>query len=129
MKKSEIRELKTADADVNNAVIAYRSKVIERFGAANIAKWKAEHNAQSLSVIAVEDKMAILRPITPAEFSHYSLMVADPQGGMDVASRYLLEELWIDGDDEIRNDDDYFIAAMLQLQNAIELKKSGFMKL
>lgn len=118
-----------AAAPAANTVIIDKSQVIERFGAANIEKWKAEHNAQSLSVIVIEDKMAILRPITPSEFAHYSIMVADPQGGMDAASQYLLEELWIDGDDEIRDDDDYFMAAMLQLQNAIELKKSGFTKL
>lgn len=108
---------------------ASKSVAVERFGAEKIAQWKSEYGKRPLSVITVADKVAVLRPITATELSQYSMMVASPSGGLDTASRYLLEELWIDGDNEIRDDEEYFMSAMLQLQNTIELKKSSFTRL
>ena len=40
-----------------------------------------------------------------------------------------MEALWIDGDNCIRDDEDFFISAMLQMQNVIELKKSSFSRI
>ncbi|MEG0701826.1 MAG: hypothetical protein RR442_09925, partial [Muribaculaceae bacterium] len=106
-----------------------KSVAVERFGEEKIAKWKSEYGKRLLSVITVADKVAVLRPITATELSQYSMLTASPNGGLDTASRYLLEELWIDGDNEIRDDEEYFMSAMLQLQNTIELKKSSFTRL
>ncbi len=55
--------------------------------------------------------------------------VVDSESGIDVAARALLNELWLASDEEIREDEDYFISAMMELQNIIELKKSSFTKL
>ena len=40
----------------------------------------------------------------------------------------LINELWLGGDDEIRDDDEYFMSAMIEVQNLIEVKKSAFGK-
>lgn len=126
-----IVKMKTKKIETQNVggVEASKSVVVERFGAEKIAQWKSEYGKRPLSVITVADKVAVLRPITATELSQYSMMVASPGGGLDTASRYLLEELWIDGDNEIRDDEEYFMGAMLQLQNTIELKKSSFTRL
>lgn len=98
-----------------------------RFGKERVETMRREFAPRRLGVIMVEDKIAVLRPITSAELSQYSMLVADSvAGGIDKASRYLLDALWIDGDECIRNDEEHFMAAMLQLQNAIEVKKSVF---
>ena len=102
-------------------------QVIEdRFGKDKIAELQAAFNGRKLNVIAVEDKMCLLRPINARELSSYSMMAMKGDDGLENAARYLLNELWIAGDVIIRDDEEYFMAAMLQVQNAIELKKSGF---
>jgi hypothetical protein len=108
---------------------ALENLLSERFGKDKIAAWQKEHAPRKLNVIEVEDKIAVLRPIGAKEIAQYSMALVDPERGMEVATRYLLEELWIDGDNEIREDEEYFISAMLQVQNVIETKKSRFTKL
>ncbi len=101
----------------------------ERYGA-KLDEYKKQYAPRKLCVIRVEDKTAILRPVTATEMGQYSLMIASgDNGGLDVACRYLLESLWIDGDNCIRDDEEYFISAMLQVQNVIELKKSSFLRI
>lgn len=101
----------------------------ERYGEAKLKEWREVYSPRSVSVITVEDKHAVLRPLTATELARYSVLTADSTAGLDIASRYLLEELWLDGDAELKDNEEYFMAAMLQLQYAIELKKSGYMKL
>ncbi len=99
----------------------------ERYGA-KLDEYKKQYAPRKLSVIRVEDKTAILKPVTAAVVGQYSLMIGQ-NGGLDTACRYLMEALWIDGDNCIRDDEDYFISAMLQMQNVIELKKSSFSRI
>ena len=104
--------------------------LIERFGADRLKTWKGQFAQRKLSVIAVEDKLAVLRPITAEVIATYSMMMADTtMGGMDKATKYILEELWIDGDTCLKDDEEYFISTMLQVQNTIEVKKSAFYRL
>lgn len=98
----------------------------KRFTPERVSAWKQEYAPRKLCVLGVEDKLAVLRPIRAAELSQYSMLAADPSAGIEKASRYLLDALWIDGDAAIRDDEECFMAAMLQLQNVIELKKSAF---
>ena len=56
---------------------------------------------------------AALAPVTAQAVSQFATLAANPQGGLESASRMLLETQWIDGDDCLRNDDDYFITVML----------------
>lgn len=101
----------------------------QRFGKSKLDEVKAMYNGRRINVIAVEDKVALLGPLTAKALGNYTRSVIDSDRGIDVASKELINELWIAGDDEIRDDEDYFISAMMELQNIIELKKSSFCKL
>lgn len=100
----------------------------ERFGK-SLEEFRAQFAPRKLNVIEVGDKLAILAPITAKTIANYSVALVDPDKGMDVASRFLLEELWLDGDDELRDDEEYFIGAMMQLQNVVQTLNSSFTKL
>lgn len=99
------------------------TKLIEvRFGKEKVENWKKHFAPRQLIIIEVEDRICVLSPVTASALSQYCMIVRT--SGLDDGARYLLSELWLDGDEEIRNDEDYFIGAMMQLQNGIELKKS-----
>jgi len=106
-----------------------RDLLVARFGEEKVAAWEKQYAPRKLSVIEVEDKICALRPVSATEVSDFSVMTATPDVGLEKSCRYLLGELWIDGDMEIQNDEDYFISAMLQIQRTIELKKSNFYRL
>ena len=99
-------------------------ELITRFGEERIKELKDTFAPKKLHVIQVEDKFAILRPIGAKELSEFSMIVSDKNKGLDEATRYLLTTLWLDGDDCIKDDEDYMMSAMLQVQDLIELKKS-----
>ena len=99
--------------------------VDERFGKEKMAQLQAQYNGRKLNIIIVEDKVAVLAPLTPKVLSDYTRMVMNPNGGVDAAAKLLIETLWLGGDDVIRDDDDYFMSAMIEIQNLIELKKSS----
>ena len=101
----------------------------KRFGKEKLAQIKAQFPGRKLNVIAVEDKVALLQPMTAKALSNYTQMVVDPKGGLDTAAKCLMDELWIGGDEAIRDDEEYFISAMMEIQNIIEIKKSSFGKL
>lgn len=104
-----------------------RKKLEERFGKDRVDGWVKQFAPRQLSVIEVEDKIAVLRPIKANELSQYGNIAGNES--LDKAARYLLAELWLAGDDAILEEEEYFMTAMLQVQNTIELKKSTFAKL
>ena len=101
----------------------------QKFTKERVAKWRKQFAPRKLNIIVVDDKIAVLRPVTADAVARYSMLVADKSEGLASAARYLINELWLDGDNEIQDDEEYFIAAMLQVQNSIELKKSTFYSL
>ena len=98
----------------------------EKFGE-KLDVWKAQYAPKQLMVIAVEDKMIVLKPITPAVFSQYSTLMA--RDGMAEATRYALNEMTLGGDAEVIDDDDYFMSAIMQFNAVVELKKGRASKL
>lgn len=118
---------KTVGQIVNEETELLRKQLTERFP--DFPKWEKEYAPRKLNVIEVEDKYAVLRPIGAEEIGQYTVALVDPERGMVVATRYILEELWLGGDDVIRDDEEYFIAAMIQSQYIVETKKSRFTKL
>ena len=114
------------EAEERNEVIKY---LTERYGD-KFKQWEKEYAPRKLNYIEVEDKNALLRPIDPETLSNYSMMLVLPEaGGLTAATRYILEELWLDGDEDIRDNDDYFMSAMVQVQHVMEQKKSRFIRL
>lgn len=123
--KKQLLDSMTGKQPAKTAVVDIEKLLTDRFGE-KYDKYKKEYSPRKLNVIVVEDKMALLRPVGSEEVSYFTMMTASPEMGISKASEYLLNELWIDGDEEIKNDEEYFISAMLQLQSVIELKKSSF---
>lgn len=113
----------------NAVALDVRALLVERFGETKVSDWEKQYAPRQLNIIQVEDKLAVLRPVGAEEVSQFSMMVANPELGVAKASSYLLNELWIGGDEEIRSDEEFFISAMLQIQSVIELKKSNFYRL
>ena len=127
MKKDVKAELAEKQKAEKQAIQELEKQIAEKFGN-KYQEWKNQFSPRKLNLIKVEDKIALLRPIGAAEVSIFSMMTVNPEMGLDKASEFLLNELWLDGDNEIINDEEYFISAMLQLQNVVELKKSSFYK-
>ena len=134
MNKQILDQIKkgTSAAQAQNEAEA-RKEVIkqltERFGN-KFKEWEKEYAPHKLNYIEVDDKCALLKPLDPETLSNYSMMLVLPEsGGLVGATRYVLEELWLDGDNEIRQDDDYFMSAMVQVQHVMEQKKSRFIRL
>ena len=109
-------------------IMSAEDVLIKKYSAEKIASWRKQYAPRQLNVLVVEDAVAVLRPIGAKEISDYSMMVTSEDVGLEKASRYLIEELWIDGDRKILDDEEYFISAMLQSQRVIELKKSSFFR-
>lgn len=103
-----------------------RNLLVDRFGEEKVIQWEKEYAPRKLNVIVVEDKLCVLRPVMATEVSEFSIMVATNDIGLEKACRYLLSELWIDGDMELQNDEEYFISAMMQIQRVNNIKKSSF---
>lgn len=99
----------------------------EKFGE-KLDVWKAQYAPKQLMVIAVEDKMIVMKPMTPAVLSRYTMMMMASEG-MAEATRYALNELTLGGDAEVIDDDDYFMSAILQFNAVVELKKGRASKL
>ena len=104
-------------------------KVIKRFSQEKIDEWKEKYAPRKINIIEVDGKMAVLRPITADDVATYSMAVADKEIGLNKATKFMLEELWIDGDNEIVDNEEYYISAMMQAQKLLEVKKSSFMQL
>lgn len=120
-------ENKREDQDVRATEdYSLASAASDKFGA-QLETWRKQYSPRPLSVIEVEDKMIVLRPMTPAVMSQYSMMLANE--GMDVATRYALNALMLGGDAELIDDDEYFMVAMMQFANTVELKKGRASKL
>lgn len=96
-----------------------------KFGKEKLAELKAQFPGRKLNIIVVEDKVCVLMPINSKALSNYTRTMIDSNGGLDEAAKQLLNELWLGGDDAIRDDDEYFTAAMTEIQNLIEVKKSA----
>lgn len=101
------------------------SQIVEaRFGKEKIAELQEQFKGRKLNVIAVDDKVAILAPLTPRVLSDYTRMCMEKDTGIDTAAKMLIDTLWLGGDEVIRDDEEYFMSAMIEVQNLIELKKS-----
>lgn len=103
----------------------YPEVLVARFGEQALDDARKMFAPRKIGAIVVGEKACLLRPIGASELSTYSMMVAG-NAGLDGATRYLLNSLWIDGDKEIIDDEENLMAAMIKLQSHMELKKADF---
>lgn len=93
-----------------------------KFTKEQIKEWKAKHG--ELFEITVEDKSCILHRPTRKDLS-YASAVKDPIKMSEV----MLNALWVYGDEEIKEDDSLFLAAIQKMQDILEVKEAEIKKL
>ena len=93
-----------------------------KFTKEQIKEWKAKHG--ELFEITVEDKNCILHRPTRKDLS-YASAVKDPIKMSEV----MLNALWVAGDEEIKEDDSLFLAAIQKMQDILEVKEAEIKKL
>lgn len=93
-----------------------------KFTKEQIKEWKAKHG--ELFEITVEDKSCILHRPTRKDLS-YASAVKDPIKMSEV----MLNVLWVAGDEEIKEDDSLFLAAIQKMQDILEVKEAEIKKL
>ena len=117
--------------------IADRAKcealAIERYGENEVAKMSnANKGLWYLSVIDASDegevieKMAIMKPVTRAILSYATSKMED--GGLYDYLGACMEQCFICGDNEILEDDTYFIPAANTFNKMLEGKKANLLK-
>lgn len=99
---------------------AIETSIKERFTEEQIAAWKKDFG--KIKRLQIGDKVIFVKPATSEHVANYTVGCAT--GGLNAGARYLLNELFIAGDNEIFDDEEYFKTAMLQCENLIDLKKS-----
>lgn len=87
-----------------------------------LAGWKKKHG--ELFEITVDDKSCVLRKPNRKDLSYVS--VASDNVKM---CEVLMKQLWVDGDPEMQEDDNYFLAAMSQMEEVLKVKESKIKKL
>ena len=87
-----------------------------------IEEWKAKHG--ELFEITVEGKSCVLHRPTRRDLSYVSV-VKDPVKMSEV----MLNQLWVAGDEEIKTQDDLFLAAIQKMQEVLEVKEAEIKKL
>lgn len=87
-----------------------------------VAEWKEKHG--DIFEISVDDKSCILHKPTRQNLS-YASVVKDPIK----MSETLLRQLWVDGDKEILEQDDLFMAVVNRMEEVIKVKEAEVKKL
>lgn len=121
-KAKEVEKAKNAVIPVKNI-----DPFIKRFGQGKIDSWKSQFKGRELIAIKVEDALAVLRPPTADDLGDY--MTAIGTNGMSKAVAMIVEQLWLEGDIELIDDEDKFIAVFLQVNNILEGKKADFFRI
>lgn len=99
---------------------------VERFTQEKLDEWKKEYGNRELIHLKVENFLAVLRPPMADDLGDY--LTAIGTNGMSKAVAMIVEQLWIEGDYELIEDEDNFIAVFLQMNNILESKKAEFFR-
>lgn len=101
------------------------------YGQEKLESWEKQYKGLwFLSVLNDDEtavaKLAIMRPIDRHILSHASTKLTDD--GLYTFLETCMRECWIEGDQEIVDDDEYFIPAAQTFNSMIESKKVAFVK-
>jgi len=91
-----------------------------------IEAWKNQ-NPKGVHEISVDDKKGYVRSPNRNDLK-YAMTRLKGGGELDMVEA-LLEEMWLGGDQELLEDDDYFLGAAMQLQELIKFKDGSLKKL
>jgi len=88
----------------------------------DINKWKSTHG--DLFEISVEGKSCVLHKPTRQDLS-YASVIKDPIKMSEV----MLKQLWVAGDEEIKTDDELFMAVVAKMDEVLKVKEAEIKKL
>ena len=88
----------------------------------DINKWKATHG--DLFEIGVEGKSCVLHKPTRQDLS-YASVIKDPIKMSEV----MLKQLWVAGDEEIKTNDELFMAVVAKMDEVLKVKEAEIKKL
>ncbi|MBO7052204.1 MAG: hypothetical protein J6W24_06020 [Prevotella sp.] len=88
-----------------------------------IAGWKKKHG--EVFQITVDGKSCVLRRPTRRDLSYVSTIKEDKIQVLET----LLNQLWVDGDKEIKEDDQLFFAVAQKMETILEVKEAEIKKL
>ncbi|MCT3661046.1 hypothetical protein [Elizabethkingia anophelis] len=109
-----------------NSEVKDRTPFIERYSEKKLEEWKKEYGGRDLIYLKVDNYMAVLRPPMADDLGDY--LTAIGTNGMSKAVSIIVEQLWIEGDYQLIEDEDNFIAVFLQMNNILESKKADFFR-
>lgn len=99
---------------------------IDRFGQEKLNEWKKENDNRELLYLKVDEFLAVLRPPMAEDLGDY--LTAIGTNGMSKAVAMVVEQLWLDGDYQLIEEEELFIAVFLQMNNILEGKKGEFFR-
>ena len=93
-----------------------------------LKRWKDKYGDDGVFELTVEDKKAVLHKPSRKDLS---FATAGSSHGTDAIkfTEILIRQCWIDGDNEIQEDDNYFLGAMPVVQAISEAKQAELKKL
>ena len=122
------RQAKEAEKAKNekSTVIKDVTPFVKKFTQKKLDEWKAENGNRELIYLKVDDFLAVLRPPTAEDLGDY--LTAIGTNGMSKAVAFIVEQLWLEGDYQLIEDEELFIAVFLQINNILEGKKGEFFR-
>lgn len=103
-----------------------RAPFIAKFGETVLDGWKKENGNRDLIYLKVDEFLAVLRPPMAEDLGDY--LTAIGTNGMSKAVAMIVEQLWLDGDFQLIEDEELFIAVFLQINQILEGKKGEFFR-
>jgi hypothetical protein len=88
-----------------------------------IAEWKAKHG--DVFCVKVDDKACYLKKPSRKSLSYAMSIKDNPLKSNEI----LLNECWLDGDQEIKTNDDLFLAVSPKLVELLTVKEAELVKL
>lgn len=98
------------------------------YTADQLKDWKKKYGDDKIFEIVVDDKKAILHKPTRKDLSFAMAGSSQAKDSIKLAE-ILLNQCWIDGDKEIKENDDYFFGAVPKLEVLSETKEAEIKKL
>lgn len=93
-----------------------------KYSTEDINKWKATHG--DLFEISVEGKSCVLHKPTRQDLS-YASVIKDPIKMSEV----MLKQLWVAGDEDIKTNDELFMAVVAKMDEVLKVKEAEIKKL
>ena len=93
-----------------------------KYNKEQIKEWKATHG--DLFEISVEGESCILHKPTRQDLS-YASVIKDPIKMSEV----MLKQLWVAGDEEIKTNDELFMAVVAKMDEVLKVKEAEIKKL